>query len=89
MHWPEKKDREHLPDHKGETANNSASIETIQILINSVSSTPNSCFGDLDVKIMHLESLLKDPQCMRFKLSQIADEFQQQHKLWKLVKDTR
>merc|ERR1711954_134307 len=57
----------HLLDHDGETVTNSASMETAKILLDSVPSTPGACFSALDVKMMHLESLLKDPQHMQFR----------------------
>ena len=37
--------------------------------------------GTPDVKNMCLESLLRDPQCMQFRLNQIPADFQQQHNL--------
>ena len=60
-------------------------METVKILLDSVLLTPGACLGALDVKMMCLESLLKDPQCMRFKLSQIPDNFKEQHNLQTLV----
>ena len=68
----------HPLNHDGETATNSASMETAKILLNSALSTPGARLSTSDVKMMHLESLLKDPQCMRFKLSQIPKDFQEQ-----------
>ena len=50
----------HLLDFDGETATNSASVETIKILLNSVLSTPGARFATLDIKNMCLESLLKE-----------------------------
>ena len=75
----------HPLDYDGETATNSASMETVKILLNSVLSTPDACLSTLDAKMMHSESLLKDPQCMRFKLSQIPEDFQKQCNLHALV----
>ena len=60
-------------------------METIKIIVNSVLSTLGACLSTLDVKNMCLESLLKDPQHMRFKLNQIPEDFQQQCNLKSLV----
>ena len=75
----------HPLDCDGETATNSASMETVKIPLNSVLSTSGARLSTLDVKMMHLESLLKDPQHMRFKLSQIPDDFQRQCNLHALA----
>lgn len=75
----------HLLDYDGETATNSANMETVKILLNSVLSTPGARLSTLDVKMMYLESLLKDPQYMRFKLDQIPDDFQEQYNLHALA----
>ena len=77
----------HLLDYDGETATNSASMETVKISLNSVLSTPGARLSTSDAKMMHLESLLKDPQCMRFKLSQIPEDFQKQCNLHALTDD--
>ena len=60
-------------------------METVKILLNSVLSTPGACLSTLDAKMMHLKSLLKDPQHMRFKLSQIPEDFQKQYNLQALA----
>jgi hypothetical protein len=70
-----------LLDYLGETSTEAASIETTELLIISVLSTPGSRLGTIDISNFFIQNYLKDYQYMRFHISMIPKEIINEYNL--------
>lgn len=72
-------------DYDGETSTNSAGLTTVKCHWNSTLSDVESKYCVADASNMYLESFLKEPQYVRFKLKQIPQSIQKAYELHKFA----
>jgi hypothetical protein len=72
-------------DYPGETSTDTASLDTIKLLINSVLSTPGARMGAIDISNFYIHNNLKEYQYMRFHISMIPQEIIDEYTLHDIV----
>jgi hypothetical protein len=72
-------------DYPGETSTDTASLDTIKILINSVLLTPGARMGAIDISNFYIHNNLKEYQYMRFHISMIPQEIIDEYNLNNIV----
>ena len=65
----------------GDVGTNTASLELVKLLINSVLSRKGARFSTIDLKNFYLDTPLPEPEYVRIKLSDIPDEFVNEYNL--------
>jgi hypothetical protein len=65
----------------GNVGTNTALLELIKLLLNSVLSRKGARFSTIDLKNFYLDTLMPDPEYVRIKLSDIPDEFIKEYNL--------
>ena len=72
-------------DFFGETSTETASLETVKILINSIISTKNAKFMAIDLSNFYIENELEDYQYICFHISKILQEIIDEYNLTSIV----
>ena len=65
----------------GDVGTNTASLELVKLLLNSVLSRKGARFSTIDLKNFYLDTPMPDPEYVRIKLSDIPDEFIKEYAL--------
>ena len=65
----------------GDVGTNTASLELVKILLNSVLSRKGARFSTIDLKNFYLDTPMLDPEYVRIKLSDIPEEFIKEYDL--------
>ena len=65
----------------GDTGTNTASLELVKLLLNSVLSRKGARFSTIDLKNFYLDTPMPEPEYVRIKLSDIPDEFIKEYNL--------
>ena len=65
----------------GNVGTNTASLELVKLLINSVLSRKGARFSTIDLKNFYLDTPMPDPEYVRIKLSDIPEEFIKEYNL--------
>ncbi len=65
----------------GDVGTNTASLELVKLLLNSVLSRKGACFSTIDLKNFYLDTPMPDPKYLRIKLSNIPEEFINEYNL--------
>ncbi len=65
----------------GDVGTNTASLELVKILLNSVLSRKGARFSCIDLKNFYLDTPMQDPEYVRVKISDILAEFIEEYKL--------
>ena len=71
----------------GDVGTNTASLELVKLLINSVLSRKGAQFSTIDLKNFYLDTPLPDPEYVRIKLSDIPEEFIKEYNLTERDRD--
>jgi hypothetical protein len=59
----------------GNAGTNTASLELIKLMLNSVISRKGARFACIDIKNFYLDTLMEDPEYVRIKTTDIPEEF--------------
>jgi hypothetical protein len=59
----------------GNTGTNTALLELIKLMLNSVISRKGARFACIDIKKFYLDTLMEDPENVRIKITDIPEEF--------------
>jgi hypothetical protein len=59
----------------GNVSTNTASLELVKLLLNSVLSRKGARFSTIDIKNFYLDTPMPDPEYVRIKISDIPDKF--------------
>ncbi len=65
----------------GNVGTNTASLELVKLLLNSVLSRKGAWFSTIDLKNLYLDTPMPDPEYVHIKLSDILDEFIKEYNL--------
>ena len=65
----------------GDVGTNTASLELVKLLLNSVLSRKGARFSTIDLKNFYLDTPMPDPEYVRIKMTDIPDEFIQEYNL--------
>ncbi len=65
----------------GDVGTNTATLELVEILLNSVFSRKGACFSSIDLKNFYLDMPMPDPEYVRVKISDIPAEFIKEYDL--------
>ena len=65
----------------GDVGTNTASLELVKILINSVLSRKGARFSTIDLKNFYLDTPMPDPEYVRIKMTDIPEEFIEEYNL--------
>ena len=65
----------------GDVGTNTASLELVKLLLNSVLSRKGARFSTIDLKNFYLDTPMPDPEYVRIKLADIPDEFISEYNL--------
>jgi hypothetical protein len=71
----------------GDVGTNTASLELVKLLLNSVLSREGARFSTIDIKNFYLDTPMPDPEYIRIKLSNIPDEFIAEYNLFGCDRD--
>ncbi len=58
----------------GNVGTNTASLELVKLLLNSVLSWKGACFSSIDLKNFYLDTPMPDPEYVRIKITDIPEE---------------
>jgi hypothetical protein len=65
----------------GDVCTNTASLELVKLLLNSILSRNGARFSTIDIKNFYLDTPMPDPEYVRIKISDIPDEFFMEYNL--------
>ncbi len=65
----------------GDVGTNTASLELVKLLLNSVLSCPGAHFSSIDLKNFYLDTPMPDPENLRIEIADIPAEFIEEYKL--------
>ncbi len=71
----------------GDVGTNTASLELVKLLLNSILSRKGARFSTIDLKKIYLDTLMPDPEYVRIKISDIPAEFIEEYNLTGMDRD--